>query len=370
MAAVVSAAMAVALVPGPLAYGADDGAADLSLSEGQKALEAAQESGERVEVMGERTERTTVFANPDGSTFTLEESAVPVRVPAPGGGWQAPDATLEKRSDGMVGPKGAAVGISFSGGGETGPLAQIEDGGRSLALDWPDELPVPSLDGPRAVYAEVLPGVDLQVTATPESFQPVFVVKTPEAAASDALERLTFGLETSHLTVREGAAGNLAAVDGNGNTVFKAPPARMWDSAGQGTAGGVQPQLVTADSTPTAEPADPSESAPSGSGVEPGQGDTVARMDVQVGDGSLSVIPDTDMLTTSDESVFPLFIDPTVTWGESERTLLRSDGYESYGWATVMTVRARAWASAVPGTATTVVRAMCSVCTSSSRRPT
>ncbi|CAM5623262.1 hypothetical protein SCALM49S_06537 [Streptomyces californicus] len=27
-----------------------------------------------------------------------------------------------------------------------------------------------------------------------------------------------------------------------------------------------------------------------------------------------------------------MFIDPTVTWGESERTLLRSDGYESYGW--------------------------------------
>jgi hypothetical protein len=27
-----------------------------------------------------------------------------------------------------------------------------------------------------------------------------------------------------------------------------------------------------------------------------------------------------------------VFLDPTVTWGESERTLLRSDGYESYGW--------------------------------------
>ncbi|MEU7213858.1 LamG domain-containing protein [Streptomyces sp. NPDC044989] len=332
MAALVCAAMAAALVPGPLAYGVGDAAADAPLSEGQKALEAAQESGERVEVIGERTEQTTVFANPDGSTFTLEESAVPVRVQTSDGGWKAPDATLEKRSDGTVGPKGAAVGMSFSGGGEAGPLARIEDGGRSLALDWPGKLPAPSLDGPRAVYAEVLPGVDLQVTATPESFQPVFVVKTPEAAASDELERLTFGLETSQLTVREGAAGNLAAVDGNGNTVFKAPPARMWDSAGQDTAGGVQPQLVTADSTPTAEPADPSESAPSGSGLEPGQGDTVARMDVQVGDGSLSVIPDTDMLTTTDESAFPLFLDPTVTWGKSERTLLRSDGYESYGW--------------------------------------
>ncbi|MFG2677708.1 LamG domain-containing protein [Streptomyces sp. NPDC048392] len=304
-----------------------------SLSEGQRALAAAQESGQRVEVTGERTERTTVFANPDGATFTLEESVVPVRVREPDGGWKAPDATLERRSDGTVAPKGAAVQMVLSGGGDAGPLARIEDEGRSLALNWAGELPAPSLDGSRAVYPEVLPGVDLQVAVTPESFQPVFVVKTPEAAASDELERLTFGLKTSHLTVREGAVGSLAAVDGNGTTVFKAPPARMWDSAGQNAAdGGVQPQLMTADTTSPAEPSDPSETAPSGSGLEPGQGDTVARMDVEVGQGELSVIPDADMLATSDESAFPLFIDPAVSLNESERTLLRSDGYESYGW--------------------------------------
>ncbi|MER6407098.1 LamG domain-containing protein [Streptomyces viridosporus] len=307
------------------------------MSEGQKALQEAQESGRRVEVAGERTERTTVFANPDGYTFTLEESAVPVRVRGAGGGWQAPDATLETRTDGTVGPKGAAVEMSFSGGGKAGPLARIEDGGRSLALDWPGTLPAPRLDGPSAVYPEVLPDVDLKVTATPESFQHVLVVKTPEAAASKELQKLTFGLKTENLTVEEGAAGNLAAVDGNGATVFRAPPARMWDSAGTDNTGAAQPQLVTAarntgDSAPSDEPSDPAEAAPSGSGLEPGQGDTVARMDIAVGKNSLSVIPDADMLTSTEESAFPLFIDPTVTWGESERTLLRSDGYESYGW--------------------------------------
>ncbi|WP_461712310.1 hypothetical protein [Streptomyces sp. DSM 41013] len=183
MTAAVCAAVVATLVPGPLAYGADDEAADAPLSEGQQALEAAQESGQRVEVTGERTERTTIFANPDGSTFTLEESAVPVRVQAsPDGDWTAPDATLEKRPDGTVAPKGAAVQMTLSGGGEAGPLARIEDEGRSLALDWPGELPAPSLDGSRAVYAEVLPGVDLQVTVTPESFQPIFVVKTPRGS--------------------------------------------------------------------------------------------------------------------------------------------------------------------------------------------
>ncbi|MFD4256184.1 LamG domain-containing protein [Streptomyces sp. NPDC058534] len=316
----------------------DDLPAAAPLSEGRKALDQAEESGQRVEVTGERTARTTVFANPDGHTFTLEESSTPVRAPAADGGWQAPDPTLVKRADGTVGPRGAAVQMAFSGGGDAGPLARIEDEGRSLALDWPGELPAPRLDGASAVYPEVLDDVDLKVTATTESFKYVLVVKTPEAAASDEFEKLTFGLDTRNLTVREGAAGNLAAVDGNGVTVFKSPPARMWDSAGQGATEGTQPQLVTVQAADLpggmqeGEPSDPAESAPSGSGLEPGQGDTVTRLDVEVTQDSLSVIPDADMLTSTAESAFPVFIDPPVTWDESERTLLRSDGYESYGW--------------------------------------
>lgn len=149
--AVVCAAVIAAVVPGPVAYAADEEALAASASEGQRALDAARESGERVEVTGERTERTTVFANPDGATFTLEESAVPVRVRASGGGWQAPDATLVKRADGSVGPKGAAVEMAFSGGGDDAPLARIEDEGRSLALDWPGGLPAPRLEGSSAV---------------------------------------------------------------------------------------------------------------------------------------------------------------------------------------------------------------------------
>ncbi|MGW0943684.1 LamG domain-containing protein [Streptomyces sp. NPDC002623] len=316
-----------------------------SLAEGQQALAAAEESGRQVEVIGERTDRATVYANPDGFTFTLEQSAVPVRVAKPDGGWQAPDATLESRSDGSVGPKAAAVSITFSAGGDKEPLARIEDEGNSLELRWPGKLPAPQLDGSSAVYADVLPGVDLQVTATPESFQPVFVVKSPEAAANDELKKLTFGLKTQGLNVREGAAGNLTAVDGSGRTVFKAPPARMWDSGGEasGTPGasaapeasGTQTQLMRAQAlvADILEPSDPAELAPSGSGLEPGQGDKVAKMDVDVTKNSLSVVPDTAMLSKTGADAFPLFIDPTVTWGESERTLLRNDGYESYGWS-------------------------------------
>ncbi|MBN0045196.1 laminin G domain-containing protein [Streptomyces actuosus] len=303
------------------------------VSEDQRALTEAKQSGQRVEVTGKRSERSTVFANPDGHTFTLEESTAPVRVPAPDGGWQAPDATLEKRPDGSVAPKAAAVQMAFSGGGDKAPLARITDHGRSLELGWPGTLPAPTLDGTTASYAEVLPGVDLRVNTTPESFQPVFVVKTPEAAANKELKKLTFDLKAVNLNVREGASGSLAAVDDAGRTVFKAPPARMWDSAGEDA--GPQTQLARTEAAGTGEaaPSDPSESAPSGSGVEPGQGDAVTRMDVDVTKDSLSVVPDAQMLSETDAADFPLFIDPAVAAGVSERTLLRSDGYTSYGWS-------------------------------------
>ncbi|MEU6168721.1 LamG-like jellyroll fold domain-containing protein [Streptomyces tanashiensis] len=305
------------------------------LDEGHRALAEAKKSGERVEVQGERSERTTVFANPDGYTFTLEQSSVPVRVTKPGGGWQTPDATLVRRSDGSIGPKAASAVMTFSRGGSADPLVSIEDQGRALELDWQGSLPAPSIDGSSALYREVLPDVDLKVTATVESFQHVLVVKSPKAAANPKLKQLTFGLKAKGLDVRKGAAGNLSAVDDTGKTVFRAPPAQMWNSAGRSAATPAAKQKQAspaADGQPSGSDASRIERAPSGKGLAPGQGDKVSRMGVKLGKGMLSVVPDTAMLATSDASAFPLFIDPTVTWGESERTLLRSDGYESYGW--------------------------------------
>ncbi|MFC8271361.1 LamG domain-containing protein [Streptomyces sp. NPDC057271] len=311
-------------------------------SDAGRALKEAKASGHRVEVTSERSERTTVFANPDGSTFTLEESVVPVRVAAPGGGWRTPDATLVRRSDGSIGPKAAAAEMSFSRGGSKDALVSIAESGRSLAFEWPGKLPTPRLEGTSAVYPDVLPDVDLKVTATVESFQHVLVVKTPKAAADPKLRSLTFGLRTQGLSVRKNASGALTAVDGDGRTVFKAPPAQMWDSAGRGAAGrstpallkGTARNLVAAPSAP-GEPGasvDASETAPSGTGRAPGQGDKVKRMGVKLTRNSLAVVPDAAMLSSTPAAAFPLFIDPTVTWGEAERTLLRSDGYESYGW--------------------------------------
>ncbi|MFF9017396.1 LamG domain-containing protein [Streptomyces sp. NPDC014870] len=303
------------------------------LTEAQRALVDAKETGVRVEVTGDRSERTTVYANPDGYSFTLEESAIPVRVAKPGGGWQAPDATLERRADGTIGPKASAVDMEFSGGGGSDPLVRIEESGHFLALGWSETLPEPELEGSNAVYREVMEGVDLQVTASTEGFRHLLVVKTPEAAANPKLQQISYSLKAEGLKLTKGKAGNLAAVDADGNRVFRAPPAQMWDSAGA-------PDVAETTESPASRtaavlgPESPSPSEPaSGSDIsEPSSGDTVATMDVKVTSDSLTVVPDADMLRATDAGHFPLYIDPTVTWDESERTLLRSDGYESYAW--------------------------------------
>lgn len=292
----------------------------------QEALAAAKSTGTQVEVPELRSEYATTYANPDGISFTLEDSAVPVRV-QDGSGWTAPDATLEMRSDGSVGPKAAAVELSFSGGGDGSELVRIEREGKTLGLGWAGELPKPVLEGDSALYSEVLPGVDLQLTASVEGFREVLIVKSAEAAASDELAAVTFALDTAGLDVKETAGGGMQAVDGDGVSVFRSPQAQMWDSAGTAKQSSVSTQLATAESV-TAEETDDGSSDTDGADG-PSNGSALALLPLDVSDDELALTPDADLI---ENATYPLYIDPTVTWNEAERTLLRSDGYADYAW--------------------------------------
>ncbi|MGW4049313.1 LamG domain-containing protein [Streptomyces sp. NPDC004779] len=296
-------------------------AATENLTEEQRALAEAAATGRRVEVVGARTEFSTTYANPGGTSFRLEQSVVPVRVRAADGTWVAPDPTLEVRADGSVGPKAAAVAISFSGGGAGETLARIAREGRSLDMGWPGRLPKPVLDGDTAVYAEVLPGVDLRMTATAEGLRDVLVVKTPVAAANPALKKLDFSLDPKGLKISPSERGGFLATDANARKVFVAAPAMMWDSSGpDGSTPG-----AAAEQRRTVAP----ETSPS-KGPLPGA--RHARLPIRLDRDGFSIAPDPKLLGQTDPDAFPIYIDPPVTWGESERTLLRNDGYEKYGW--------------------------------------
>jgi Concanavalin A-like lectin/glucanases superfamily len=294
----------------------------------QSASERAVASGEPVEVVADRTEFTTTYANPDGATYTLRQSAVPVRVKTAGGGWTAPDVTLAHRTDGSVGPVAAMADVTFSGGGSTAPLVTIGSQGQSISLSWPGVLPVPVLDGASAVYSDVLPGVDLRMTATVGGYRELLVVKTPTAAADPAVARIEFGLDSAGVTVTRTAGGGMAGVDDNGRQVFTAPAAQMWDS--RGTGGETTAKAGTAKAVQSL--ADTTSSADALDGPAPGAG--TATVPIDVGVDTLAVEPDPVLLAQTDAAAFPLYIDPDVELNSSasEHTLLRSDGLSDYNW--------------------------------------
>ncbi|MFB4427039.1 LamG domain-containing protein [Streptomyces sp. QL37] len=278
--------------------------------------------------MEERTERETTFANPDGVTFTLEKSITPVRVAASEGGWAVPDARLVKRSDGSIGPAAAAVDLSFSAGGNGADLVTIAEGGQSVSLGWPGALPAPRLEGERAVYENVLPDVNLILTATVEGFRQVLEVETPEAAENPALDSIEYQLNAENLTVRAGVGGGVDALDGNGQAVFRSPAAQMWNSAGDTTAPAARQSLYLAPAA-GADEDQPVSAGPAEEGdplAGPGAGDASAVLPLNLTGTSVTVKPDSDLLATTDAADFPLYIDPSVELNESERTVLSSDG--------------------------------------------
>lgn len=188
---------------------------------------AAQSSGETVEVLSARGERQKVYALPDGS-FRMEMSVGPARV-RKGSGWVDPDPTLQRRDDGSIAPVASADPMVFSGGGTT-PLVRLSRAERSIELTWPDTLPSPTLDGDTATYAEVLPGVDLELSAHTDGFSPVFLVKSREAADNPRLAQIEFGLAAQGLTVTPQTDGSLAAHDEAGQTVFASSRLEMSDA--------------------------------------------------------------------------------------------------------------------------------------------
>jgi hypothetical protein len=193
------------------------------------AVRAALAQGSRVEAVDLRTETRTVYAQPDG-TMLAELTAQPVRAKRADGIWAPVDTTLVRRPDGTVGPRAAVVDLAFSGGGATVPLVRYGREGSWLALSWPGRLPAPALSGNTATYAEVLPGVDLRLTAEADGYAQYLVVKDRKAAANPAVRTVRLGLRTGGLSVRAARDGRLEARNAKGAVLYTAPVSRMWDA--------------------------------------------------------------------------------------------------------------------------------------------
>ncbi|MFJ8662306.1 FG-GAP-like repeat-containing protein [Streptomyces sp. NPDC093795] len=297
-------------------------------SEEDYALERAASTGQPYELESARTEATDTWAQPDG-TWTVKRHGSAVRL-LRDKEWVPTDPTLVFAENGSVRPKASLVDVTFSGGGTAPLLSGVKDG-RTLTLNWPTALPVPTLAENVATYAEILPGVDLQLKAEVEGFSQLLVVKTAEAAQHPDLDSLKFKFDTVGLDVSvDGDTGSLTAVDPSGHAVFSSPTPLMWDSTTATSesqpAAGAQAFSVNA----VGGTADDGTTAPADS-FEPPPGATDAPMDTTVTGDTLEIKPDQAMLAAP-ETQYPVYIDPQWAWGERQNWTRVYKHYPNYSF--------------------------------------
>ncbi|WP_214415931.1 phospholipase A2 [Sphaerisporangium fuscum] len=258
--------------------------------------------GKRIKVSDLTTETDEFYVNPDGTT-TREHRYRPVRVRRDGG-WTPVDTTLVAGPDGSIAPKAAAMDVRFSGGGD-GPLVTAMDDGTRLRLGSPfGRLPAPALNGSSATYPDVLPGVDLVVTADVDGFAQKLVVKDRAAADDPALKRVRFPAAIGSGTLSAGRQGGISVLTPKGKAVFVASAAEMWDHAEEQAA------------------ARPGAGAPQ-AGLTAARPGRRTLMGAAVKGGALEVTPDLAMLKDP-ATTYPVTIDPGFTSTRSSWTYVES----------------------------------------------
>jgi Concanavalin A-like lectin/glucanases superfamily len=266
----------------------------------QEASAQAKRTGRAVPVTGATTPTTTLTAERNG-TFTLSESAAPVRAKVRGV-WRDLDAALVRSPDGRFSPAVSSEPLTLSGGG-SGPLATMSYGAYSLAVTAPVRLPAPVVSANTATYRGVLPGVDLTVIVQPSGgFSEVLTIASAAAAANPALRALTFTATARGLTLKAGQDGTITAVTRHGQAVFAAPAPQMWDSAVKSGLKAGTDRVGMPAGEATARPTASTEAGP-------GDGAHLARLGVTLSGDRVTLAPDRSLLTGAG-AVYPEYIDP------------------------------------------------------------
>ncbi|WP_328971876.1 ricin-type beta-trefoil lectin domain protein [Streptomyces sp. NBC_00239] len=307
-------------------------AAPESRTPAEKARTEAAKTGRDVPVPELTTEYSTTVVTPKGKLRT-ERTLMAARTKGKQGKWVALDDTLTARADGTVAPKASSSGLVISGGG-TGPLATMTTAdGKQLAVSspFPGALPKPVLDGNGALFQDVAPDTDLQVTATKwGGYTTVVVLRSPVAAANPAVRNLVFPTVTKGLKLAQGKDGGLTAANGK-ETVFRAPAPLMWsakEARRPAARGSKYADLDTGVETVKGSGTRAGLSSVDG----PGSSATVAKIPVTRAKvdgtaaratGAIALAPSLDLLDGKDTS-YPVYVDPS--WSPDAR------GKQHHAW--------------------------------------
>nr|WSX49681.1 ricin-type beta-trefoil lectin domain protein [Streptomyces sp. NBC_00974] len=306
----------------------------------QKAVDAAlaqaKHTGKPVAIEHLTTTDSQTFANP-GGTLTMDAASAPERVKQKNGAWRAIDTTLRVNADGTISPAVVPSALSISGGG-TGPMATMTTAdGKKLSVKAPFKLPKPTLDGNDALYKNVLPDVDLRLTATQlGGWSQVLIVHTAQAAANPALKKIRLDIDAPGINTSTDAAGNISFKDAQGKARFTSPTSFMWDSSKKATpeAPAAAPQNLKAgksaasgvDAAPQAAPI-AADTVASSTADGPGDTATVKPIAVKADATGIDLTPDTSLLG---QGTGPWYIDPGVNPSADNTTRAWSQVQEAY----------------------------------------
>ncbi|MEU4675950.1 DNRLRE domain-containing protein [Micromonospora sp. NPDC023737] len=301
------------------------------------AMNDAVRTGQEVLVETATTSTSLTWALPDGQLRTTIH-AVAQRAKNARGQWAPIDNTLTRGQNNPGGldvhPVNAPTPLRFSNGSPgTGPavLAEVEMEGHTVAYTWPGALPEPVLDGPRALYPEVLSGVDLLVVAREDGgFAQLLIVKSRAAETLKAVESLTYGLRSETLVFhRDATTGGVRVLDRAGKEVGSIPTPFAWDSAGS------DPEAPeTAPRTAVETSAEVLELSGL-NGAEPGsrRAPIPTRLDGDgTGDVRLHLNAAASGLLTREDTLFPVFLDPTLKSGQQAWATVYSQHANTNTW--------------------------------------
>ncbi len=284
------------------------------------AMAQAKKTGKPVEVTADLTETTDVLANPNG-TFTMDSTLLPTRTQV-NGRWVPIDTTLHRNPDGTYSPNATTLGTTFSGGG-SGPAITLTQGTDTLSLTWPTALPAPQVSGSTATYPNVLPGVDLRLTAGGENYREVLVVHDAAAAANPALAKLTLSATASGLTLASDKNNLLSATDDRtGKVVLQSSTPLMWDSHDD-------PHVGPAPSADDAGSGHVSELTVTSTPEQPNRSRAMIDGAQETSAATITVIPPSTALTGPDVE-YPLYVDPEMDQGSLYWVEVTSNGWHYY----------------------------------------
>ncbi|MEU4089562.1 DNRLRE domain-containing protein [Streptomyces aureus] len=242
----------------------------------------------RIEVLSERTSKSTTYALPSGALQT-ESYGGPIRVKQDGH-WKDIDTSLSDTGDALE-PNAAAADIAVSDGGDT-QLASVAKGKESFGLGWQDKLPTPSVKDGTASY-NLGDGQKLSVTALAQGFSENIKLSQQ---LDDSTPTYRIPLNLDGLKLSQADSGHLLLKNADGDLVAEAPAPMMWDDS-----------------------------------KDPASGESAhqQRVDTKIetsedGAQTLVLSPDKDFLATA---TYPVTIDPTSTLAVTTDTWVQNPDY-------------------------------------------